>query len=110
FTMLDNKLSGQFDVFERRRNGMPAGRYDVLLPHEVGYSLPVENLNSDATRGMDGFISYSDAIGSVNYSIGVNGTIARLKSLETYKPRFENSWNEYRNSQEGRWASVNWGY
>ncbi len=109
FTVFNGKLTGQFDVFERRRTGLPAPRYDVLLPAEVGYSLPVENLNKDATRGMDGAIGYRSQIGDVDFSIGVNGTIGRLKSLETYKPRFGNSWEQYRSSVEDRWANVNWG-
>src|SRR5690606_33334097 len=109
FTLFKN-LSGQFDVFERKRSGLPAARYDVLLPSEVGYVLPNENLNSDATRGLDGMISYSNKTGNVTYSLGVNATLGRLKSLSTYKPRFGNSWEEYRNSIEDRWASINWGY
>ena len=104
------KLSGQFDLFERRRTGLPAARYDVLLPSEVGYTLPNENLNSDATRGMDGMITWRDQVGNVQYSVGVNGTLARLRSLNTYKPRFGNSYDEYRRSIEDRWASINWGY
>jgi TonB-linked SusC/RagA family outer membrane protein len=104
------KLTGQIDVFERKRTGLPAARYDVLLPSEVGYTLPNENLNSDATRGMDGMITFRDQVGDVSYSIGINGTLARLRNLSTYKPRFGNSYNEYRNSIEDRWASVNWGY
>ncbi|WP_262249304.1 SusC/RagA family TonB-linked outer membrane protein [Parapedobacter soli] len=109
FTVL-GRLSGQFDLFERRRTGLPAARYDVLLPSEVGYTLPNENLNSDATRGMDGMITWQDQVGNVQYSIGVNGTLARLRSLSTYKPRFGNSYDEYRRAAEDRWASVNWGY
>ncbi len=109
FTFFE-KLSGQFDLFERRRTGLPAARYDVLLPSEVGYTLPNENLNADATRGVDGMVTWRDQVGNVQYSIGVNGTLARLRSLSTYKPRFGNSYDEYRNSAIDRWASVNWGY
>src|SRR5690606_5474992 len=110
FSLFNSKITGQFDVFERKRTGLPAGRYDVLLPVEVGYALPNENLNSDATRGMDGMLAYNGKSGEFKYSIGVNGTIGRLRSLSTYKPRFGNSWDEYRNSIEDRWANVNWGY
>lgn len=109
FTLLE-KLSGQFDLFERRRTGLPAARYDVLLPSEVGYTLPNENLNSDATRGLDGMISFRDQVGNVQYALGINATLARLRSLSTYKPRFGNSYDEYRNSASDRWASINWGY
>ncbi|HEY1020992.1 MAG TPA: SusC/RagA family TonB-linked outer membrane protein, partial [Flavisolibacter sp.] len=37
-----NKLTAEFDVFSRELTGIPAGRYDVLLPAEVGYALPNE--------------------------------------------------------------------
>jgi TonB-linked SusC/RagA family outer membrane protein len=110
FTMLNNKVSGQFDLFERRRTGLPAARYDVLLPSEVGYSLPNANLNADATRGLEGMVTYNNKVGKVTYSIGVNATYARLRILHTYKPRFGNSWDQYRNSVENRWSNVTWGY
>ena len=41
--------AGEF--FRRQRDGLPASRYDVLLPSEVGFSLPKENLNSDVHMG-----------------------------------------------------------
>lgn len=110
FSILEGKLSGQFDIFERKRSGLPAPRYDVLLPSEVGYGLPQENLNSDAHRGVEGMLSYQGKTQEISYSLGVHATVSRLRSLETYKPRFGNSWDEYRTSIEDRWASVNWGY
>lgn len=106
FSILNSKLTGQFDVFERKRTGLPAGRYDVLLPSEVGYALPNENLNADASRGVEGIVSYNNQAGDVTYSIGVNGSFARVRSLYTYKPRFGNSWDEYRTSAEDRWFGV----
>lgn len=106
----DNKLFLQADIFERRRTGLPAGRYDVLLPTEVGYGLPSENLESDAHRGVEGIITYASNVGELNFSLSANATISRLKIVERYKPRFGNSWNEYRTDQEGRWANINWGY
>lgn len=108
--LFNNKLFLQADIFERRRTGLPAGRYDVLLPAEVGYGLPPENLESDAHRGMEGIITYASKVGDLNFSISANATVSRLKTIDRYKPRFGNSWNEYRNDQEGRWANINWGY
>ena len=106
----NNKLFFQADIFERRQTGLPAGRYDVLLPVEVGYTLPSENLESNAQRGMEGIITYAGKAGELSYSISANATVSRLKNIERYKPRFGNSWNEYRTDQEGRWANINWGY
>jgi TonB-linked SusC/RagA family outer membrane protein len=110
FGFLDGRITGQFDVFERRRTGLPASRYDVLLPSEVGYVLPQANLNSDAVRGMEGSVGYSGAVGGLTYTVGVNATLARNRDLEQYKPRFGNSWDEYRNSYMNRWANIGWGY
>lgn len=110
-SMFEDRLSASFDVFERRREGLPATRDDVLLPVEVGYSLPPENLNQDAIRGMEGSISYSGRINrDVSFRIGANATLSRLRSLSTYNPRFGNSWDRYRSSVEDRWANITWGY
>src|SRR5690606_27745004 len=38
-----------------------------------------------------------------------NATLARRKNLYTYKPRVGNSWDQYRHSNEDRWAAVQWG-
>ncbi len=110
FQFLQGAITGNFEVFQRKRTGLPAGRYDVLLPSEVGYTLPNENLTSEANRGVEGMITYSSKTGDFDYSIGINGTLARRRDLHFYKPRFGNSWNEYRNSFEDRWGNINWGY
>ncbi|WP_085536116.1 SusC/RagA family TonB-linked outer membrane protein [Massilibacteroides vaginae] len=106
----DNKLSVSSDLFTKIISGIPAARYDVLLPSEVGYDLPNENLNKNAYRGLEGMISYSDEIGELDYTIGANFTYSRFRNIETYKPRFGNSWNEYRYSIEDRWGGIWWGY
>jgi len=106
----NNKITAQFDVFERKLSGLPASRYDVLLPSEVGYSLPQENLESEANRGIEGIITYYDKSGDFEYSVGVNATLARRKIYDRYKPRFGNSWDEYRNATENRWSGVSFGH
>lgn len=107
---LQNRLSLTADVFTKIISGRPAARYDVLLPSEVGYTLPNENLNKDAYRGIEGMITYMDRIGELDYTVSANMTYSRFRNLETYKPRFGNSWNEYRNSIEDRWGGIWWGY
>ncbi|NII26049.1 TonB-dependent receptor [Pseudoflavitalea sp. X16] len=110
FIMFDNTFSGSFDIWQRKRTGLPAGRYDVLLPSEVGYSLPNENLTSEANLGIDGMLTYSKKSREIDWSVSVNGTLARRKDLHFYKPRFGNSWDLYRNAWEERWGNINWGY
>ncbi len=108
--MFDKKLTLTADVFKIIRKGVPAARYDVLLPSEVGYTLPNENLNKNGYYGAEAMITYTDQIGEVNYTVSGNITYSRYKDIETYKPRFGNSWDEYRNSKEGRWGGTWWGY
>jgi len=109
-SVFENKLSGEFDLFERRLTGLPAAKYDVLLPSEVGYTLPFENLESEALRGAEGMIVYRGGKGPLNFSIGANATLARRRILDPYLPRFGNSWDEYRNGTQDRWAGVSFGY
>ena len=106
FGLSNNKVTGQLDAFERKRTGLPFGRYDVLIPSEVGYSLPNENLNEDATRGIEGILNYHDNIGTFDYSIGINASYARNRSLKEYKQRFGNSYHEYRTSNQDRLIGV----
>lgn len=107
---LNSKLTFTADVFKIIRTGFPAPRYDVLIPSEVGYSLPNENLNKNGYYGAEGIITYSDNIGDLGYVVSGNFTYSRFRSLESYKPRFGSSWNEYRSSTEDRWGGVWWGY
>lgn len=107
---LNNRLNAQLDFFQRKRDGISESRYDVLIPNEVGFSLPKENLRSDLHRGFDASVMWTDHINDFNYSIGANVTYSRFWDWEQYKPRFSNSWDEYRNSIWHRVGYINWGY
>ncbi|WP_346862538.1 TonB-dependent receptor [uncultured Draconibacterium sp.] len=110
YSLLGGKLSGSVDYFHRKREGLRGRKYDVLVPSELGYDLPDENVNSDATMGAETAINYIDNIGDFNYSIGGNISYARNKFIESYKPTWGNSWDHYRNSREERWDGTFWGY
>jgi TonB-linked SusC/RagA family outer membrane protein len=110
FSLLNGKLSGTVDYFYRKRTGLRGPKYDVIVPAELGYSLPDENVNSDAVVGWEGLLSYNGTVGDVTYSIGGNLSFARNKFLSSYKPRFGNSWENYRFSAEDRWSNIMWGY
>lgn len=106
----DNRLSITADVFRKVISGRPAGRYDVRLPSEVGYSLPNDNLTTDEYRGAEGMITYMDQIGELNYTVSANMTYSRYRDMERYKPRYGNSWDEYRSAPLDRWGGIWWGY
>lgn len=110
YGFFNNQLSGTVEMFKRKRTGLPASRYDVLIPVEVGFELPQENLNTDAHYGVEASIAWMDKIDRVNYSIGGNVTLSRKKDLYDYNARFGSSWDYYRNSTVNRWANINWGY
>lgn len=103
--LFDSKLSFTADAFKKVISGIPAGRYDVLLPSEVGYSLPNDNLNKNEYRGLEAMITYIDKIGELNYTVSANITYSRFRDMERYKPRYGNSWDEYRNAPLDRWAA-----
>ncbi|AXY75040.1 TonB-dependent receptor [Paraflavitalea soli] len=110
FSLLDGKLSGTIDYFYRKRTGLLGSKYDVIVPVEIGYNLPAENINSDAQQGGEISLAYSGKAGALTYNIGGNIGYSRAKTLNSYKPRFFNSLDEYRNSTENRYANIDWGY
>jgi len=109
YGLFNGKISGELDYFYFKRNGLTQTRYDVLVPSELGYALPPENLQSDAQMGGEASLAYNGTARGVEFSIGGNVSYSRHRFLESYKPRFANSWNNYRNSGEDRWTGIFWG-
>ncbi|MFC4097313.1 SusC/RagA family TonB-linked outer membrane protein [Euzebyella saccharophila] len=110
FALFDGKVTGSYDWFYRLRTGLRGFKYDILIPSELGYTLPDENVNSDSQAGFEGALTYNDSFGDFNVSVSANGSYSRGKFIESYKPRFSNSWQEYRASSEGRYNDMRWGY
>ena len=110
YSFLNGKLSGSLDYFNRKRTGLLGTRWDILTPVEIGYDLPPANVNSDAVIGGEGSINYTHAIGGLEFQVGTNLSYARHRNIETYKPRWGNSWDHYRTSVEDRWSGIFWGY
>jgi TonB-linked SusC/RagA family outer membrane protein len=110
FTLLNGKISGSADYFYRKRSGLRGRRQDILVPNEIGYTLPDENLNSDAQYGYEGAITYNGQYDKLRFTVSANASYSRSKFLESYNPVFFNSWDQYRNSREDRFTKTNWGY
>lgn len=110
FGLFGGKLSGTFDVFNRRRDGLPDFNRRIVLPQEVGYVLNQENRNSDETKGLEGGLTYAGATaGGLTYSVGAHATVAR-RFDRSYGQQFGNSYDRYRNGYENRWGDIGWGY
>ncbi|MDN5202180.1 TonB-dependent receptor [Fulvivirgaceae bacterium BMA10] len=110
FGLFDNQLTGTFDVFRRKQEGLTARRNDVVIPNEVGINVPLENLESDQTSGFDMSLNYTTSINDLQLSLGGVLTYGRTKVTDRYNPRFGNSWEQYRNGDEGRWRDRFWVY
>ncbi|MDP4205469.1 MAG: TonB-dependent receptor [Bacteroidota bacterium] len=110
YTLYDGKITGTLDFFQRKRTGLRGRKYDVIVPNELGYTLPDENVNSDEQRGGEIAIAYNGKIRDISYTIGGNASYSRNKFLSSYKPKFSNSWDYYRNSGEDRYTGIYWGY
>ncbi|KIC95383.1 membrane protein [Flavihumibacter solisilvae] len=110
FAMLRNRLTGTVDYFKRKREGLLGTKNDVIVPIEVGYNLPPENVNSDQQEGVELSLNWTDKVGQFRYNVGGNISYSRGKTLDSYNPLFFNSWDEYRNSTENRFRYIEWGY
>lgn len=109
FAFLNNRLTGTVDYFYRKRTGLPAARIDRLVPSELGYGLPAENLESDAQYGEELALNYNGNIGKLRFNVGGNIAYTRSKTVDRYNPTYFNSWDKYRNSQENRFRNIDWG-
>ncbi|RYE27284.1 MAG: TonB-dependent receptor [Sphingobacteriaceae bacterium] len=110
YSLFGGKVTGAIDYFMRKRSGLLASRYDVLVPSELGYALPQENLNSDATYGGEFSIAYNNKVNDFNYSIGGNIGLARTKNDYIYKEIFNNSLDRYFNGRTDRYTQRYMGY
>lgn len=110
FSLFGGTLTGSLDYFNRLRTGLRGRKYDIVVPSELGYTLPDENVNSDRQFGGEGLLSYTGNLGNFTYRVSGNLSYARSKFESTYNPIFFNSWDQYRNSIEDRYRGIQWGY
>jgi TonB-linked SusC/RagA family outer membrane protein len=110
FSWLNGKLTGTIDYFYRKRSGLLGNKNDVVVPVEIGYALPQENTNSDAQYGEEFSLNYNGRVGELTFNVGGNVGFTRSKFLSSYRPVFNNSLDQYRNSSENRYQNLDWGY
>jgi len=108
--MLNQKLYFSGDFFTRKRDGLLASKNDIVIPEEVGFNLPLANLESDMNIGWDASMDYRDKLGDLKYSLGINMGFSRRKTLDKYNPKFATSFDYWKNNQENRWQGIMWGY
>ena len=106
--LFNNRLTLTFDYFRRLRTGLLGSRYDVVVPSEIGFSWPSENLNSDLVQGFDASAKWEDDIRDFHYAVGGNITLARSYNWNQYKPRFSNSRDYYVYNAHHRVSGNSW--
>jgi TonB-linked SusC/RagA family outer membrane protein len=108
FGILNNKLSGSFEVYKRDRTGLLATSAAVI-PGTVGANLPQENLNSDRNFGWELTLEHRNKVAGINYFI--NGQISATKSMRTdwLETTASNSYDYWRNRTNGRYNQIWWG-
>ncbi len=110
FDLWGSKLSGTFELFERKRSGLFATSAAVI-PGHVGVSMPQENINSDKTFGYEFSLSHRNTVAGVNY--WVTAQISATKNRWDYFMAGDASnsmdyW--YRNDVSGRNKDIWFAY
>lgn len=72
FSLLDYRLRGTFDWYQRDTRGMLTRAGALQLPAVVGAEAPAQNGADMRTRGWELAVTWRDRIGNVGYNIGFN--------------------------------------
>lgn len=106
-------LGFEFDVYKRNRDGLVGSRA-VNLPDWLGEGLAQENLNSDATSGLDITLKHRNSIntsfGKLAYGISANVGITRTKNVYVERTADLDQYGNWRNDPTNRPNDIWWGY
>lgn len=109
FSLFNNKLYSQVDVFYRLREGILATR-GGSLPNTFGAALPAENINSQDNRGYEFVLGYKGSIKDFKFDISGNFTKSRAKWVDFNEAEFTDPDDIRILQQTGRWTDVFIGY
>ncbi|MCP2043577.1 TonB-dependent receptor [Pontibacter sp. HSC-36F09] len=108
-SFFDNKLSFEADYYEREKTGKLKTR-EGGLPNTFGGEMPIENLESEVTRGFDFIVSHQHNINEFSYGVSVNMNLARTMHKVVDKPDPTSSMDRWRHGFPNRWNDIQWGY
>ena len=109
FTILKNKIDGTIEVYRRDLNGLP-NRATVQIPGTVGVQLPLENLDSRRTQGIELNLSYKNRFGR-DFGLLLAGNVSyeRTRNLHVTEGTYGNQYQAWRNGQTDRNTNILWG-
>ena len=100
--VLQNKITGSFDLFRRDRDGLMAEN-SAVVPGTIGANLPQININKDRTFGWEVELTYRDRISDFNYFVsGQFSSTRRMWRFRQESPA-SNSYDHWRNRYSGRY-------
>jgi TonB-linked SusC/RagA family outer membrane protein len=79
-TLFNNKLSITADYFNYKRSHILLPP-NASIPLSAGFTPPYENIGKVGNKGFDFNVSYTDDIGKLNFTIGVNGGYAKNRII-----------------------------
>ena len=107
FDILNQKLSGTFELFRRNRSGLLATS-SAVIPGTVGANLPQENLNSDRNFGWEIELAHHNRVGEINYFVSGQVSAARSMRTDWQEEPASNSFDYWRNRTSGRYNDIWW--
>lgn len=107
-SILQGKLSAEFDYFVRKRDGLLATRI-LTLPTTFGQALPQENLNSDRTKGFEIVLGHRNRINDFIYDIKANFSTTRQYNEYIERAESANMYENWRNNSNERYKDIKWG-
>lgn len=106
FAVLDNRLSGSFDYYQKKNDGMLAS---VTYPSILGANAPATNSGTMEVKGWDLQLTWRDRIGSFNYWI--SGNLSDAKNKITELPNASNpTYGDITKNLEGYSRYTIWGH
>lgn len=102
-------LTFEADYYEREKTGKLKTR-EGGLPNTFGGEMPIENLESEVTRGFDFIIGHMNRVNELEYGLSFNMNLARTMHKVVDKPDPTSSWDRWKHGFPNRWNDVIWGY
>src|SRR5690606_38962381 len=108
-SFLKGLFSFEADYYQREKTGKLKTR-ESGLPNTFGGDMPIENLESEVTKGFDFVVSHRNKINEFDYGVSFNMNLARTKHKEVDKPDARSSMNRWRNGLADRYNDYEFGY
>lgn len=108
-SLFGGKLTFEVDYYQREKTGKLTTRTGDL-PNTFGGTMPVENIESERTRGFDFIVSHRNSINEFKYGVSGNMNLARTMNRIVDQAEPRSSRHAWASNRENRWNDFVWGY